>query len=122
MAESVASFGDFPSLSIDCFTASTTTIASSTTMPIASTKPNSVSVFTEKPNSTKNEKVPMIDTGMASTGINVARQSCRNKKITKTTNNNAINRGFDHLGNGYLHHRNGFKRHFVVDIRRKFPA
>ena len=31
-------------------TFSTTTIASSTTMPIARTRPNSVSIFSEKPN------------------------------------------------------------------------
>ena len=54
----VASFGAMP-CSMWCITASTTTIASSTTMPIASTRPNIDSVFTEKPSSGKKMNVPM---------------------------------------------------------------
>src|ERR1700722_18191070 len=52
MAFSAASFGAMPS-SIWRSTASTTTIASSTTRPIASTMPNIDSVLMEKPNSGK---------------------------------------------------------------------
>ena len=54
-------------------TFSSTTMASSTTMPIASTRPNSVSRLIEKPSRYMPAKVPMIDTGMASTGMSVAR-------------------------------------------------
>ena len=43
-------------------TASTTTIASSTTMPIASTRPNIESVFTEKPSTGKKMNVPTRET------------------------------------------------------------
>jgi len=50
MACVVASLGVFP-CSMWCMTASTTTIASSTTMPMASTRPNMERVFTEKPSS-----------------------------------------------------------------------
>ena len=57
---------------------STTTIASSTTMPIASTRPNSVSVLIEKPNALMTANVPTSETGMVSVGISVVRQSCRN--------------------------------------------
>ena len=48
IALNVASRGDIPS-SMWCSTASTTTMASSTTRPIASTSPNSESVLIEKP-------------------------------------------------------------------------
>ena len=66
-------------------TFSTTTIASSTTMPIASTRPNSVSALMEKPNTYMTAKVPMIDTGTASSGMIEARQVCRNRITTSTT-------------------------------------
>ena len=64
---------------------SITTIASSTTMPVASTMPNSVSVLIEKPSSLMNAKVPTSDTGIVIVGMIVLRQSCRNRNITSTT-------------------------------------
>ena len=45
-------------------TASTTTMASSTTMPMASTRPNIESVLTEKPSIGKKMNVPISDTGI----------------------------------------------------------
>src|SRR5260221_14479054 len=60
-------------------------IASSTTIPIASTKPNMVSVLIVNPKGIKKQKVPNIETGIASTGINVERQVCKNKKTTMAT-------------------------------------
>ena len=69
-------------------TFSTTTIASSTTMPIASTRPKSVSVLIEKPNSSSTANVPTIDTGTASSGISDARHVC--KKITTTITTSKI--------------------------------
>jgi hypothetical protein len=60
-------------------------MASSTTMPMASTMANSVSVLIEKPNSCSPAKVPISDTGTASIGISVARQVCRNTKTTAST-------------------------------------
>ena len=78
IALSVASRGAMPR-SMWCSTASTTTMASSTTSPIASTRPNSVSVFSEKPSAGKTMNVPISDTGTAITGISVARQFCRNR-------------------------------------------
>ncbi len=53
---------------------SMTTIASSTTRPVASVTPKSVSVLIEKPNSFTNAKVPMSDTGIVIAGISVVRQ------------------------------------------------
>ena len=46
-------------------TFSTTTMASSTTMPIASTRPNSDKLLSVKPNAAMRKKVPTSDTGMA---------------------------------------------------------
>ncbi len=90
MAATVASFGCRPP-SIFAVTASTTTIASSTTMPIASTRPSRDSVLMEKPNSGKNAKVPTRDTGTASDGISVARKFCRKMKTTRITSATAWN-------------------------------
>ncbi|MNI72280.1 hypothetical protein D3C73_1282140 [compost metagenome] len=70
-------------------TFSITTIASSTTMPMASTMPNSVSMFTENPSASMPMKVPTIDTGTAITGISVARRLCRNRNTTITTSTSA---------------------------------
>ncbi len=55
-------------------TFSTTTMASSTTIPMASTRPNRVSVLMEKPNASRIAKVPTMDTGTATRGMIEARQ------------------------------------------------
>ena len=74
-----ASRGASPSSCIVCSTDSTTTIASSTTMPIASTRPNSVSMLIEKPITSMPANVPTIDTGIASRQMSVARRLPRNR-------------------------------------------
>ena len=66
-------------------TFSTTTMASSTTMPMASTRPKSDSAFSEKPNRRITAKVPISDTGTAISGMIEARQVCRNRITTSTT-------------------------------------
>jgi hypothetical protein len=73
IARYAASRGARP-CSIQRSTFSTTTIASSTTMPIASTRPNKVRVLIENPSAHMTANVPMIDTGIASSGMIVARQ------------------------------------------------
>src|SRR5712664_4757632 len=60
-------------------TFSITTMASSTTRPVASVMPNSVSVLMEKPSNFTKMNVPINDTGMVIAGMNVLRQSCKNK-------------------------------------------
>src|ERR1700757_4723465 len=55
-------------------TFSTTTIASSTTMPTASTRPNSERLLIEMPSAARIEKAPTSDTGMATAGMIVTRQ------------------------------------------------
>jgi hypothetical protein len=84
IAFSVASFGERP-CSMWCSTASTTTIASSTTMPIASTSASSEIVLIEKPNTGNSTNVPISETGTASSGISVARQPWRKMKTTMMT-------------------------------------
>src|SRR6202034_1398606 len=70
-------------------TFSTTTIASSTTMPIASTMPNNVRVLIEYPNRYSHANVPTTETGTAISGIMDARQVCRNRMTTSTTRTTA---------------------------------
>src|SRR6185437_5223020 len=67
-------------------------MASSTTIPMASTKPNMVSVLMVKPNGIKKQNVPKIETGIANIGIKVERQVCRNTNTTIPTNANVINK------------------------------
>ena len=81
----VASLGERCSSCITRSTFSTTTIASSTSRPIASTRPNIVSVLIEKPNAASTPKVPSSTTGTAIVGISVARKFCRNRNITRNT-------------------------------------
>ncbi len=66
-------------------TFSTTTIASSTTMPIASTSPKSVSALIEKPRRYSTENVPTMETGTAMSGMIEARHVCRKRITTSTT-------------------------------------
>ena len=61
--------------SIFACTASTTTIASSTTIPIASSMAKSVSRFKLKLNRYKKKNVPIIATGTEIAGIRVERKS-----------------------------------------------
>ena len=77
------------SSSILTCTASTTTIALSTTIPIANTKAKSVIKLIDSPNNCITKKDPINETGTAIIGINVERQSPKNKKTTIPTRINA---------------------------------
>ena len=66
---------------------STTTMASSTTIPTASTKANKVNKLMVKPKMLKKKKVPIMATGTDIAGIKVDLQSC---KKTNTTINTKI--------------------------------
>ena len=85
----VASAGESPSAMCRS-TFSTTTMASSTTIPIASTSPNSDRLLMEKPKAVMAANVPMSDTGTDSSGISDARQFCRNSTTTNTTRRMAM--------------------------------
>ena len=54
-------------------------------MPIASTRPNSEMLFKLKPASAMIANVPTMATGTAASGINTARQLCRNASTTAAT-------------------------------------
>ena len=84
----VASTGESPS-AICRSTFSTTTIASSTTMPMASTRPNSERLLMENPKAAMAANVPISDTGTATSGMMEARQFCRNSTTTSTTSSMA---------------------------------
>ena len=71
-------------------TFSTTMIASSTTSPIASTSASSVSRLMEKPNNSMMVKVPINDSGMATTGISTERGDPRNANTTNVTISTAM--------------------------------
>ena len=87
IACSTASLDEYFPVSSKRVEFSTTTIASSTTMAIANTKPKRVSIFTENPNKCMTAKVQISDTGMVRDGIITARQFCKNNKITSMTSN-----------------------------------
>ena len=89
IARFVASKGERPRAMLRS-TFSTTTMASSTTMPMASTRPNSDRLFRVKPNIAMKKKVPISDTGMATSGMMAARQVCRNTTTTSTTSSTAF--------------------------------
>ena len=60
-------------------------MASSTTVPMTSTRANSVMRFSEKPATYKKAKVPTSDTMMAMAGISVARPFWIKSSTTSTT-------------------------------------
>ena len=66
-------------------TFSTTTMASSTTMPMASTRPNNERLLSEKPMAAITANVPTMATGMAASGITATRQFCRKTNTTMAT-------------------------------------
>ena len=68
---------------------SSTTMASSTTRPMASTMASRVRVLMEKPISAIRAKAPISDTGMVTSGISVARRERRNRKMISTTSTTA---------------------------------
>ena len=80
-----ASFGPTFCSSMMRQTFSTTTMASSTTMAIARTRPNSEIRLMVSPNAARSAKVPTSETGMVIVGISVPRQSWRKMKMVRKT-------------------------------------
>ena len=60
-------------------------------MPMASTRPKSDRVLSEKPRPSITAKVPISDTGTATRGMIEARHVCRNTITTMTTSRIASN-------------------------------
>ena len=78
------------SSSITRSTFSTTTMASSTTMPMPNTIASREMVLSEKPKAISTATVPIRLTGIATTGMMVARQLPRKTNTTSTTRPKAI--------------------------------
>ena len=91
IACSVAACGFMPR-AIFRSTFSTTTMASSTTIPIASTRPNRERLLMEKPSACITPKVPIRETGTATSGMMEARHVCRKMMTTSTTRTMASSR------------------------------
>ena len=66
-------------------------MASSTTVPMTSTKAKSVMRLRVKPTMYMKAKVPTSDTIMDIEGMMVARQFCRNSSTTRMTSSRASN-------------------------------
>jgi len=81
----VASRGERPSSLMIRSTFSTTTMASSTSRPMASTMANMVSMLMEKPKIPRAANVPRMTTGTAIVGMRVARMLPMNRYMTRNT-------------------------------------
>ena len=88
-------------------TFSTTTMASSTSRPMASTMANMVSMLMENPNSPRTAKVPRMTTGTARVGIRVARNVAQEKIHHQEDQENRLEQGLDHLVDGHPHEGRG---------------
>ena len=100
-------------------TFSMTTMASSTTSPVASVMPKSVSELMEKPKSLMKAKVPISETGMVTAGMMVARQSSRKRKMTAMTMTMASAERDQHFADGVADHGGGVEGDGVFQARRK---
>ena len=69
-------------------------MASSTTVPMTSTRAKSVIRFSEKPTSIMKAKVPISETKIPTKGIKVDLKSCRNNNTMRTTSTIASKRVF----------------------------
>ena len=83
-------------------TFSTTMMASSTTRPMASTRPIRVSVLIEKPKAAMRPKVPTSETGMAISGIRVARKPCKEDEHDDEHEDEGLDQGVLDLGDVFL--------------------
>ena len=110
--------GDFPS-SIWRKTFSTTTMASSTTRPMASTMASSVSRLRLKPAAYIKVPAPISDSGMVTIGISTVRIEPRNRKITTTTTPTAMAKRPDHLVDGGLDELASIVGHVHLQRRRQ---
>jgi hypothetical protein len=81
---SAATTGGSPS-SIRLWMFSVTTMASSTTRPMASTRASRVSRFSEKPSGARTMKVDRMQIGATMVGISAACHEPRNRKLTRAT-------------------------------------
>ena len=72
-------------------------MASSTTMPMASTRPNSDRLLRLKPNPSITANVPTIATGTAISGMSVARQDCKKGQHHDRDENDGVAQRLEYL-------------------------
>jgi len=70
-------------------------------MPMASTSPNKVRLFSEKADQLHDRKVPTSDTATSITGRSSAFQSCRNNRTTTATRNDRVAERIEHFIHGF---------------------
>ena len=78
-----------------------TTMASSTTRPVATTSASKVRMLIEKPTAQMAASVPMSDTGMEIAGAMVARNERRKARMMRMTMTFASSEADDHLAHGF---------------------
>ena len=92
MASTVALYADLYPMSNFACTASTTTMESSTTVPITSTRANRVIMLRLNPATRRKANVPTSDTMIEMVGITVERRLWRNTNTTRITRRMASKR------------------------------
>ena len=85
----MASAAESPSVCMMRSVFSTTTMASSTSRPMASTRPNMLKVLMEDPVAPMTAIVPSRTMGTAMAGMRVARQFCRKRNMMSDTSSTA---------------------------------
>ena len=96
-----------------------TTMASSTTRPVARVMPNNVSELMEKPKILTKAKVPISETGIVTAGMMVARQSSKKKKDDQNDDDDRFFEGGDDFLYGVTDDGGGIEGDDVFDSRRK---
>ena len=118
IAREVATCGSECSIEICRCTFSMTTIASSTTRPVANVIPNNVRELIEKPKMRIKAKVPIRETGIVTAGMIVARQSSRKRKITAITMMTA-SQGPENFLDRFAYSRRRIERNRILQARRE---
>ena len=89
---------------------SMTTMASSTTSPVANVMPNSVRVLMENPNSLTKMKVPINETGMVTAGNDGAAPVLQKDEDDEDDQHNGLDQGNQHVADGFADHRRWCRR------------
>ena len=119
MASLVASLGAIPFSSMQREAFSTTTMASSTTMPMASTSPNRVRVLMENPNPLSTAKVPTRDTGMGDGGNQGGPPVLKEDKDHQKYQQHGLYQRLKDFLDGFLHKERGVVTDPVLESLRK---
>src|SRR5215472_10946371 len=115
-----ASNGDIPERILRSMF-STTTIASSTTIPTARTRPNRDRLFSDIPNIARTVKVPTSDTGIATTGMDRCARALQKQEHHRDDEEDCDEDGDDHLADRFRDEDRRVVDDYGVDAGRKIP-